>query len=167
MIGIEKYLFNDDGLIPNSHYPLLLYRACFKARGSEGAVWLEKHFRQNDWYNSWQAGIYPFHHYHSTSHEVLGCFSGNALLQLGGEKGRQMNVQAGDIMIIPAGVGHKCIRHSPDFIVVGAYPDGKDWDLLRGEDGERPQADQNMAQVPLPKTDPYFGMENGLLTYWK
>ncbi|WP_218145373.1 cupin domain-containing protein [Parapedobacter koreensis] len=167
MVDIEKYQFNDDGVIPNSRYPLLLYRACFTAKGTEGAAWLEKRFKQNDWYNTWRYGIYPFHHYHSTSHEVLGCFSGTALLHLGGEKGEKVTIQAGDIVVIPAGVGHKCLQHSPDFTVVGAYPEGKDWDLLRGEKGERPQADQNIAQVPLPGKDPYFGTENGLLTYWK
>jgi len=163
----ETYLFKDDGIIPNNaHLPLLLYRQAFKPSGSKAAEWLQSRFAGNNWTNSWQNGIYPFHHYHSTSHEVLGIYSGSALLHLGGEQGQKLQVQAGDMIVIPAGVGHKNLGADKDFGVVGAYPDGRDWDLLRGAPGERPRADKNIAALPLPGTDPLFGKEGPLKQLW-
>jgi len=162
----ETYHFADDGHIPNSRYPLLVYRQAFGARGPAGATWLEQHFAAQNWTNSWRNGVYPFHHYHSTSHEVLGVYAGSAQLQLGGEQGRAVAVQAGDILVIPAGVGHKKLSASPDFGVVGAYPDGRTWDVLRGAPGERPQADRTIAALPRPSTDPLLGSAAGLVQHW-
>jgi uncharacterized protein YjlB len=162
----EKLLFKDDGTIPNSHYPLLLYRQAFAPRNAEGAAWLEKQFAQNNWTNSWRNGVYPFHHYHSTSHEVLGVYAGTALLHLGGEAGQKVKVQAGDIIVIPAGVGHKNLG-SDNLGIVGAYPDGRDWDVNRGLPGERPQTDKNIAALPIPSTDPLLGKSAGLPSIWR
>ncbi|WP_198172469.1 cupin domain-containing protein [Hymenobacter ginkgonis] len=162
----EKFLFKDDGQIPNSPYPLLLYRQAFVARDAAGAAWLESKFAQHNWTNSWRNGVYPFHHYHSTSHEVLGVYAGSALLHVGGEAGQQVAVQAGDILVIPAGVGHKNLG-SQGLGIVGAYPDGRAWDVNRGLPGERPQTDKNIAALPLPSTDPLLGKAGGLLTSWK
>lgn len=161
----EMLFFKDDGSIPNSKYPLLVYRNAFSERNDPGAEWLEKQFAANNWTNSWRNGVYSFHHYHSTSHEVLGIYSGKALLHLGGENGRKVNVQAGDILVIPAGVGHKNLG-SDQLGIVGAYPDGRSWDVNKGLPGERPQTDKNIAAVPLPSTDPLLGKEGGLLTHW-
>lgn len=162
----DKIYFKDDGKIPNSKYPLLHYRNVFSARGSEGASWLEQRFAKNNWTNSWRNGVYSFHHYHSTSHEVLGIYSGKALLHLGGEQGEKVEVYAGDVVVIPAGVGHKNLG-SENLGVVGAYPNGRSWDLLRGEPGDRPQADENIAAVPFPENDPLFGEKDGLRVIWE
>jgi uncharacterized protein YjlB len=162
----EKFLFNDDGKIPNSKYPLLLYRKIFSTTKDAKASWFKQQFAKNNWTNSWDNGIYPYHHYHSTTHEVLGIYSGSALLHVGGEKGSKINVAAGDVIVIPAGVGHKNLGSSNDFGVVGAYPDGRDWDLLKGEAGERPKADKNIASVPFPEFDPILGKEDGLKKIW-
>lgn len=163
----QSFYFKDDGMIPNSRYPLLVYKNIFTKRNSEGANWLEERFAVNEWTNSWRWGVYPFHHYHSNTHEVLGCFSGEAILHMGGEKGKKMTVQAGDIIVIPAGVGHKCLTHSDDFTVVGAYPYGLHPDLMKGEKDERPDADQRIANVKSPETDPLLGKKGGLLIHWK
>ncbi|MFC5411458.1 cupin domain-containing protein [Larkinella bovis] len=163
----EPFHFKDDGAIPNSTYPLLLYRNAFSETGSAGASWLERRFSANNWTNSWRNGVYSYHHYHSTSHEVLGVYSGSALLHLGGETGEKVRVQAGDIIVIPAGVGHKKLEATADFGVVGAYPDGRDCDVLRGKPGDRPQADKNIAAVPLPQTDPLRGTTGGVVALWK
>jgi uncharacterized protein YjlB len=162
----EQLLFHDDGTIPNSKFPLLLYSNAFTARDDNGATWLEQHFASNNWTNSWRNGVYSFHHYHSTSHEVLGVYSGSALLHLGGEKGRKVKVQAGDIIVIPAGVGHKNLG-SDNLGIVGAYEDGRSWDVNRGLPGERPHIDENIAALPIPKTDPFTGKSGGLTVIWK
>lgn len=162
----ETIFFKDDGVIPNSQFPLLLYRKAFSETGSAGASWLEQRFAANNWTDSWRNGVFSYHHYHSTSHEVLGVYNGSALLHLGGEKGQKVRVQAGDIIVIPAGVGHKKLEASADFGVVGAYPEGRNYDILRGEPGDRPKADQNIAAVPMPKTDPFLGKDGGLIRAW-
>ncbi|MGI4022123.1 MAG: cupin domain-containing protein [Janthinobacterium lividum] len=167
LVKPETHFFKDDGVIPNSKYPLLHYQQAFAEKNAAGASWLEQHFAKNNWTNSWRNGIYSFHHYHSTSHEVLGVYSGSALLFLGGEKGAKVKVQAGDILVIPAGVGHKNLGSSNDFGVVGAYPDGRSWDVLRGQSGDRPKADEHIAALPIPDFDPFLGKQEGLIKLWK
>ncbi|HXO96731.1 MAG TPA: hypothetical protein VN857_09120, partial [Chthoniobacterales bacterium] len=75
-------------------------------------------------------------------------------------------VRAGDVIVIPAGVGHKNLGASDDFGVVGAYPGGRHWDLLTGKPGERPKADQNIAALPLPDNDPVYGPDGPLRKIW-
>ncbi|CAN0034823.1 unnamed protein product [Phaeothamnion confervicola] len=161
----EVLYFKDDGIVPNSKLPLLLYRNAFTERGELGAQWLEQKFLANNWSNSWRNGIFTFQHYHSIAHEVLGLYSGEVLVMLGGEKGTNVNVQAGDIIVIPAGVGHKNLE-AKDLGVVGAYPNGMPVDIMRCNPGERPQVDQNIAAVPLPDSDPFLGAAEGLRKIW-
>jgi uncharacterized protein YjlB len=127
---------------------------------------LESLFASNIWENSWRNGIYSFHHYHSTSHEVLGIYAGSAQVQLGGDSGLKLDVRAGDVLVIPAGVAHRNLGSSPDFGVVGAYPEGREWDMNYGRRGERPAADRNIDQVPTPSTDPLYGSTGPLLVEW-
>lgn len=159
----EALLFEDAGEIPNSTLPLLLYRAENPSQGEAAAVWLEETFAANDWTNSWRNGVYPYHHYHSNTHEVLGVYRGSALLHLGGESGREIEVQAGDVIVIPAGTGHKRIMATADFSVVGAYPEGKEPDLHRDR---IPDVEQHIAGVPLPTADPVRGSFGGLKKIW-
>ncbi|HZR05932.1 MAG TPA: cupin domain-containing protein [Candidatus Udaeobacter sp.] len=159
--------FKDDGIFPNSPLPLLFYRQAIAPNAQNPASIFAERFAENDWTNSWRNGVYSFPHYHSTSHEVLGVYSGTANLRLGGEHGENVEVQAGDVIIIPAGVAHQNIGGSSDFGVVGAYPGGRDWDLLRGLPGERPKADQNIAALPMPDNDPIYGVKGPLRRIWK
>ena len=160
----EKYHFKDDGSIPNSKLPVVIYRDGLSERLDPANV--IQLFAANNWTNSWDNGIYSYHHYHSTSHEVLGVYAGSALLHLGGESGERLRVKAGDVIILPAGVGHKKLDASSDFAVVGAYPEGRDWDVLKGEPGERPKADENIARLSIPKSDPLLGINDGLPKIW-
>jgi uncharacterized protein YjlB len=163
---IQQFHFKDDGIIPNNSLPLLIYKFAFPVGESLPDV-MEQTFASHNWTNSWRNGVFPYHHYHSITHEALGIYSGCAQLHLGGENGERIAVEAGDVIVIPAGVGHKKISASADFGVIGAYPDGKDYDLLTGKEGERPRADERIAAVPLPETDPVLGKEGGIAEYWK
>ena len=163
---VLHYQFEDDGKIPNSVFPLVIYKEAFEP-DELLADEMEEAFAKNNWTNSWRNGIYPYHHYHSTSHEVLGVYKGSAELQLGGDNGKAIKVQPGDVIIIPAGTGHKKISASDDFAVIGAYPDGRDYDLLTGDEGERPRADERIAQVPFPDNDPVQGSKGGIMELWK
>ena len=159
---------SDDGMIPNNQKcPLLLYRQALTLPAHDPAVLFETLFASNRWSGSWRDGIYAFHHYHSTSHEVLGVYSGSVTVLFGGEHGVTQEIQRGDVVVIPAGVGHKNLGSSEDFGVVGAYPDGRHWDLRYGRPSERPRADDNIAQVPVPELDPVYGVEGPLRQEWK
>ncbi|MFC2125526.1 cupin domain-containing protein [Bacteroidota bacterium] len=161
-------ILKDDGTFPNNEkLPLLIYKQAIKLGKHEPAATVEKYFHGNHWGGSWRNGIYGFHHYHSTAHEVLGVYSGEVKVQFGGPKGIMVNAKAGDVIIIPAGVAHKNLGSSPDFGVVGAYPPGQRWDMNHGKAGERPKADENINKVPLPETDPVFGKPGPLDALWK
>jgi uncharacterized protein YjlB len=162
----EQFRFRDDGVFPNSVLPLLLYRQAFTEAEDRASV-VEQRFAENDWTNSWRNGVYSFAHYHSTTHEVLGVYAGTATLRLGGQHGENVEVHGGDVIVIPAGVAHQNIGDSADFGVVGAYPDGREWDLLRGLPGERPKVDRNIATLPIPDNDPSYGPESPLRQIWK
>jgi uncharacterized protein YjlB len=163
----KQLKFKDDGIFPNSVLPLLLYERALITEAKDPATVFEQRFAENDWTNSWRNGVYSFPHYHSTSHEVLGVYSGTATLRLGGEHGKEVEVRAGDVIVIPAGVAHQNVGASNDFGVVGAYPGGRQWDLLRGLAGERPEADHNIAALPMPENDPIYGVEGPLRGIWK
>jgi len=155
----ELLHFENDGSIPNSPLPLVLHRGACKETGEQGAVWLEKTFAGNGWTNSWRNGVYSYHHYHANTHEVLGVYQGSALLRLGGEAGAEVEVKAGDVIVIPAGVGHKRLSSTKDFAVVGAYPDGMEPETLREGALSPEDAMARIRRVPLPKADPVRGRE--------
>ena len=164
------HLFADDGPIPNNPtLPMLLYPSAIdlSTNPSDPAALFERLFAQNGWIGGcWRNGIYPFPHYHSTAHEVLGIAAGHAEVRLGGQTGQVFTVKAGDVALLPAGCGHQNLGASSDLLVVGAYPPGPDWDLCRGEPGERPSAIENIAKVPLPATDPVGGTQGPVIEHW-
>ncbi len=161
----EKYYFEDDGTIPNSHLPVLLYRQVTNAK--DKSDWFEKTFKDNGWTNNWRDVIYRYDHFHSTTHEVLGVGEGTVKLRIGAEKGLSIEVSAGDVLILPAGVGHCALSEHMDYVIVGGYPNGKDWDILTGTEDERKTAIPRIKKLPIPKTDPVFGLEGELLKQWK
>ena len=122
---VLHYLFTDDGRFPNSRLPLLVYRHAAGEDAGNRAAFFERWFTENRWPAAWRNGIYGFHHYHSTAHEALGICSGHATLRMGGPAGETLAVKAGDVVVIPAGVAHKRLQASADFLVMGAYPKGQ------------------------------------------
>ncbi|RYG27401.1 MAG: cupin, partial [Chitinophagaceae bacterium] len=160
-----QFIFKDDGQIPNNSLPLLIYKGIFLEEKADADA-IIAHFKDNGWKNAWKNGVYDYHHYHSITHEVLGIYQGSASLLFGGDHGQEISVSEGDVVIIPAGVGHKRISQSHDFAVVGAYPNGCNYDIMRGDAGERPTADENISKVGLPEKDPVFGKNVGLVTVW-
>jgi uncharacterized protein YjlB len=144
--------------IPNHpSFPVLLYRGVGVA--SEGADACRALFGEHGWVGSWVDGVFGFHHFHSTSHEVLGVVAGRALLELGGPQGRAFEVSIGDVVVLPAGTGHRRASSERGFTVVGAYPAGQeDYDLLRGDDpAEVAAARDRIARLGVPPQDPVGG----------
>ena len=101
---IEDYRFADDGRVPNNpRLPLIVYRGALKTGGDAAASCVAL-FHRNGWTGAWQNGVYSHHHYHSSAHEVLGIASGWVRVRLGGESGQTVELRAGDVVVIPAGV---------------------------------------------------------------
>ncbi len=163
---LAAHLLNGDGIFPNSPLPLLLYREVISLPDGNGAGLFEELFAANGWSGCWRNGIYPYHHYHSTAHEVLGIYHGSAKVQFGGASGMIQELHGGDVVVIPAGVAHKNLGSSDHFGVVGAYPEGQDWDMNYGKPGERPGADRNIARIALPRMDPVYGARGPLVKKW-
>ncbi|MEM7128513.1 MAG: cupin domain-containing protein [Chloroflexota bacterium] len=165
---ITTHLFADDGSIPNNPtLPLILYSGAIDFGGKDAADVCEELFAANGWGKSWRNGIFSYHHYHSNAHEVLAIAQGRVEVYLGGERGSIITVKAGDVILIPAGVGHKNLGASTDLLVIGAYPPGPYCDLCYGHPEERPQVLRNIEAVPLPSTDPVYGNVGPLFEYWQ
>jgi len=165
--GVEAHVLGDDGVFPNNgRMPVLVFRNALEVTGRSATSAIQRLFAENHWGGSWVNGIYEYHHYHSTAHEVLAVCGGKAKVQLGGGQGLIASLSAGDVAVIPAGVAHKNLDSSSDFTVVGAYPEGQRYDMCYGEAGERPGTDENIARVPLPESDPLRGPDGPLMQHW-
>jgi uncharacterized protein YjlB len=158
------FTFDDDGAIPNSRLPLLVYRNSVPA----DAAAIEHLFAANRWPPAWRDGVHPFHHFHSTAHEVLGVARGEASVLFGGPGGQVLTVKAGDVVVVPAGVAHCNQGQSSDLLIVGAYPDnGPRPDLRRGTPEEHDSAERAIGAVPVPGADPVTGADDGLIRLWR
>jgi uncharacterized protein YjlB len=165
---VISHLLEGDTEIPNNgRLPLLVYPAAVRLADHDPAAVFEHLFASNDWVGSWRNGIFPFHHYHSTSHEVLGIYSGSAVAQLGGEGGVTLTLNPGDVVIIPAGVGHKKLSATGALGVVGAYPSGQHPDLCRASPGSCRQAAEQIARVLVPARDPVHGVGGPMCELWR
>ena len=154
---IERHLFQDDGLVPNNpKEPLRIYRGAIDtSRADEQAIITR--LAANGWSNAWVNGIYDYHHYHATVHEVLVIARGTARVQFGGPSGKAVEVSAGDAVLIPAGVGHCRLDASRDLSVVGAYPGGADYDRVRAKPEAYARSKPLIAAVPPHARDPITG----------
>jgi uncharacterized protein YjlB len=159
----DQLHLKSNGWMPNNSLPVLLYRGAVPVTGDVAAT-MERLFTANGWPPQWRNGVYSFHHYHSTAHEVLGFASGRADLVLGGEGGTPVTVRAGDVAVLPAGTGHCRITASDDFLVIGAYPPDEHWDICRT--AATPEVLERMRRVPFPASDPVNGATGALPRLW-
>src|SRR5579863_3001508 len=161
--------FADDGRIPNNPtLPLVLYRGGVDLTGSpDPEDVIEKAFAANGWGNMWRNGIYPYVHYHSMIHEVMGIARGRATVRFGGGHGREIEIAPGDVVILPAGTGHQCLAQTSTLVVIGAYPPSGKYNLCRGTKPDHAKAIVTIPKVPLPSTDPVFGSKGPLIALWR
>jgi uncharacterized protein YjlB len=163
------FRFRDDGETPNNpNFPLIVYRSPVLLRdGFDAAAIFEDLFAANGWKDAWRDGVYDFLHFHTRTHEVLGIARGMAQVEFGGAKGRIVSLKASDVIVLPAGTGHRRIAASRDLLVVGAYPTPGKYDEPKPQDRDHAKAVRSIARVGVPRRDPVYGAEGPLLAVWK
>lgn len=163
---IESFLLEKNGWVPNNpRLPVVFYKDVLPDIGDVAAEDMEAIFSRNGWEPRWRDGVYRYHHYHTTAHEVLGFAAGSARLMLGGPNGREIAVKRGQALLIPCGVAHRCLEADKDFLVVGAYPPGQNWDLCKTTPSAA--ARERIQQLALPPSDPIEGKDGVLRDLWR
>jgi uncharacterized protein YjlB len=164
----EALSFPDDGDVPNHpRWPMIVYaQAIAPETLQKSETAFDELFARNGWPVAWRNGIYPFTHYHSKTHEVLGIARGEATVHFGGKAGKILTARAGDALLLPAGTGHKRISSSSDLLVIGAYPPGSKYDLMRSGEADKAAIRARIATVARPDTDPVSGTAGAMFTLW-
>ena len=166
--GVIAHLIAAGGSIPNHpHWPLLVYPGVVEITGRDPALAFEELFDRNSWPSAWRNGIYPFHHFHCDAHEALGVFSGEVTAQVGGDDGIVVTARPGDVIVLPAGTGHKKLSSRGELGIVGAYPAGQSPDMCTPLIGSLKRQAAAIARVPLPQRDPVYGEGGPMFTHWK
>ena len=160
-------VFEDDGVVPNNVLPFLVYQGAVRLDSWRPEETIENLFEHNGWGGMWRNGVYDYLHYHATVHEVLGVTRGHARVRFGGDRGKVLDIKAGDVAILPAGTGHQCISASRDFCVVGAYPPGAKMEITRPTPENHARALKTIPAVKLPPADPVTGKDGPLMQLWR
>ncbi len=165
-LKIETHHLQAGDGIPNNRFPLVVYRSALSGNSlsPNGCAAL---FHQNGWQGTRLNGVFSYWHYHLRSHEVLGCVAGSARVGFGGDHGIAADFNAGDVVVIPAGVGHKRLSQQPGFLVVGGYPPGQNGAITSAGDIDLETAIGEARAVPVPASDPVLGSNEGLPEIWQ
>lgn len=168
MSPIIAHLLAASDRVPNHpRWPLLVYPGAVAIGGTDPAAAFERLFSRNRWPAAWRNGVHPFHHYHSDGHEALGVYSGEVTVLFGGEGGVTLTARPGDVIVLPAGTGHKKLSARGSLGVVGAYPDGRHPDMCIAKVANAERAARTVASVPLPSADPVYGAGGPLFEHWR
>ena len=164
-MNVITHLLAANGPIPNHpRWPLLVYPAVVQLARPEA---FEELFTGNRWPAAWRNGVHPFHHYHSNSHEALGVYEGEVTVQFGGERGITVTAKPGDVIVLPAGTGHKKLSSRGALGIVGAYPEGSHPDTCMPPFARANSNAAKVAQVELPPSDPVYGPAGPLFDHWR
>jgi len=160
------------GAIPNHpRWPLLVYPGAVAIEGADPAATFEALFDRNQWPAAWRNGVFAFHHFHSNAHEALGVYSGEVTVQFGGESGIVVTARPGDVIVLPAGTGHKKLASRGMLGVVGAYPAGQHPDMCTPSESHHHHHHHRsaaaVARVLLPRCDPVYGAGGPLFMHWR
>ena len=155
----REIYFEKGSDVPNSYLPALLFRSVLAPQASDKAQRFRQAFRTNSWTGLWTDTIYDYTHFHSNAHEVLGIAEGRVTVKLGGDDGRLFRLKAGDMLILPAGVGHRRVGGDEGLKVIGAYPPKQSRFNMK-------RKGRTVPKVPLPPTDPFYGEAGPLVRLW-
>ena len=163
---IETFTLRGNGRIPNSRLPMLIYRGAFDTTPPE----MEAMLRGNGWPPDWHTsfGLYPRHHFHSDTHELVAVTRGSLNGRFGGHDGITATMHKGDIVVIPAGVGHFGESITADLRLTGAFPLGYAiHDFRMGHPDEYARMVARVQSVPIPAFDPVHGATGPLIDIWQ
>ncbi len=104
------FIFEDDGLVPNNPLPFLVYKQAIEVDNGHPEKTIEGLFGVNGWGEMWRNGVFDYLHYHATVHEALGVARGHARVQFGGKNGKEIEIAAGDVAILPRAPGINACR---------------------------------------------------------
>ena len=167
-MSVETIHLPATSTIPNNDWPLLVLKGAIDREGAHSAA-VERRFQEHGWQGTWTYTVFDYWHYHLDGHEVLACVSGAAAIGFGGEPeegGCVLDIEIGDVVIVPAGVGHKRIEASADFAVVGAYPPGQTGAITRAGAFDLKEARRRIDALARPSSDPIDGAEPGVFAHW-
>jgi uncharacterized protein YjlB len=164
-IAFETLKLAPHAWVPNNRrLPVLIYRRALDPSTKDLGKTFEALLEGNEWLPQWRDSIFDYHHFHSTAHEALAVVSGKADVVIGGPDGEVVSLEAGDVVLLPAGTGHCLQSAEGHFQVVGAYPEGQQWDIRR--DALLKEEIAAMEALPFPRSDPVAGREGPLLKEW-
>lgn len=167
----EQHIIPPNTFAPNSPFPVLIYRDVLPLPLSEEktAAFLESH----DWEKRGVWGHIGVRHFHPNTHECYGIFRGESTLLLGRgqsdqDGGLEVDVHAGDVVILPAGTAHCSLQSTQDYKYIGVYP--KSCPRWRNEYGKEPldveTLRREIASVAMPTQDPVIGVDGPLIQLW-
>ncbi|MEC6748030.1 cupin domain-containing protein [Marinilactibacillus sp. XAAS-LB27] len=169
---MQQILLEENKPYPNNGLPVLVYPEGFKdlVNQNHPAQAVIDQLAEHQYTNAWVNGIFDYHHFHSNTHEVLVCLSGEATVQLGGLSSKTITFTQGDVILLPAGTAHKRLKASKDFSIVGAYPNGKEFDTYKEKDVQSEEQfwkiKREVKKVDLPQRDPVQGKNGAVQKYW-
>ncbi|WYZ42404.1 hypothetical protein EsH8_VI_000103 [Colletotrichum jinshuiense] len=166
-MAVQCYFLSPNRDAPNSTLPVLHYRDVLpEPRGEESTT---EFLTRNRWEKRGAWGHIEIRHFHPNSHECYGIFRGHSKLLIGKIQdgtGVEVDVKAGDVIVLPAGTAHSCLESSPDYRYIGVYPEGcPRW---RNEMGKKPAEmfGSVIKAVDMPKEDPVYGKNGPLVRLW-
>lgn len=165
---VQTITIKENQPFPNNSLPVLYYPEAIKELTNSKHTGEEvmKFLESNGYSNGWVGGIFTYHHFHSNTHEVLACISGKSEVQLGGPDFEVYPFKAGDVLLLPAGVAHKLIEATDDFQIVGAYPEGKEPDMQKGDTKNYEEMKERISRLGIPEYDPVEKTTGGVFDYW-
>ena len=123
----EYYIKRSTPYVPNSPLPVLIYRSALPLEPTPSSAC--EVIEPNNWLKGGVFKHYAAHHFHSVTHECYAVFKGSSRLLLGrgprdpeAEDDLIVDLRAGDVIVLPAGVAHCSLESSGDYEYVGLYP---------------------------------------------
>ncbi|GEK91930.1 cupin domain-containing protein [Alkalibacterium kapii] len=165
---VKAFRLEENPPYPNHPLPVLYYPDALNdiLEKNDIAENVLGFFSDNGYSNGWVNGIYDYHHFHSNTHEVLGCIAGRSTVQLGGPGKEEYPFNKGDVILLPAGVAHKLTESTEDFKIVGAYPNGMEPDIQRGDAQDYDTVQKRSYDTLVPATDPVTKFKGPVQEYW-
>ena len=73
----EVFMLEPHEWVPNNRkLPVVIYRRALVPESGDLAAAFEIRFERNAWPPQWRDGIFDYHHFHASAHEVLGVTDG-------------------------------------------------------------------------------------------